>query len=64
MSNERKLIEFLNKKYNDIPLALTNENRMFIETGVAFGIEFMSENIVNAVNIDLNILGQYESDNS
>ena len=65
MSNERKLIDYINEFYKEIETnnPLTNEQKMIFETGVAKGITFVFTKLID-LNIDLSILGQYSEDNT
>ena len=65
MSNERKLIDYINEFYKQIEAdcTLTTEQKMIFETGVANGISFALTHLID-VNIDLSILGKYSPDNT
>ncbi len=58
MSNERKLIDFINEKYQNLGFEMTNEQKMIFETGIGVGITFALTQLIDA-NIDLSVLGQY-----
>lgn len=58
MSNERKLIDFINNTYSQLNLDLSDEQKMLFETGIAKGIIFALTELINT-DIDLTVLGQY-----
>ena len=54
----RKLIEMLTTFYeNNLDFKVSEEQQMWFETGVAFGIKFALTELIDT-NIDLTILGR------
>ena len=58
MSNERKLIDYINNIYAELGFELTDEQKLIYESGVATGITFALSQLID-LNIDLSILGNY-----
>jgi len=66
MSNERKLIDYINEFYKKMESEnnpLTSEQKMIFETGVSQGILFVFTKLID-LHVDLSVLGQYSEDNT
>jgi len=61
MSNERKLIDYINETYRRFEeqgKVFDNVQKMLFETGVATGIAFALTNLIDT-KIDVSVLAQY-----
>ena len=61
MSNERKLIDYINETYRRFEeqgKVFDNVQKMLFETGVATGITFALTNLIDT-KIDVSVLAQY-----
>lgn len=61
MSNERKLIDYINetyKRFEEQGQVFDNVQKMIFETGIATGITFALTNLIDT-KIDVSVLAQY-----